>query len=51
MDMLALSFIPFLFFAIWLGLGIYVLMLVTRLVRAAERIAGALERNPPAGPI
>jgi hypothetical protein len=49
MGMLAAWFIPFLFLLIWLGVAVYVLMLVTRLVRAAERIAEALERNPPAG--
>ena len=47
MELLAMSFIPFLFFAIWLGGVIYVLVLVTRLTHAAERMAAALERNPP----
>ena len=46
-DMLAMSVVPFLFFAIWLGLVIYVVMLMTRLTRATERIADLMERNPP----
>jgi hypothetical protein len=47
MDMLAMWIMPFLFFAIWLGLAIYVLALMTRLTRATERIAASLEGNPP----
>jgi len=47
MKLLAMSFVPFLFFAIWLGVVIYVVALMTRLTRAAERIAASLERNPP----
>lgn len=47
MEMMVTSIFSFLFFAIWIGLGIYVLLLMTRLTRAAERIAVALERTPP----
>ncbi len=39
--------IPFLFFAIWLAPIVYLLVLMTRLTRAAERIASSLERNRP----
>jgi hypothetical protein len=47
MNVLAMSIVPFLFFMIWLGVVIYVLTLITRLTRAAERIAASMERNPP----
>lgn len=46
-DMWPMMVVPFVFFAIWLGVVIYVLMLATRLTRAAERIAISMERNPP----
>jgi hypothetical protein len=47
MNVLAMSIVPFLFFMISLGAVIYVLTLITRLTRAAERIAASMERNPP----
>ena len=50
MDMLAMSIMPLLFFAFWLGAAIFVVTLMTRLTRATERIAASLERNPP-GPM
>ncbi len=50
MDRLAMWIMPLLFFAIWLGVVIYVLTLATRLTRAAERIAASLERRQP-GPM
>ncbi len=49
MEMFA-TVVPLLFFAIWLGPIIYLLVLMTRLTRAAERIAASLDRNPP-GPM
>lgn len=45
MNMFA-TVVPLLFFAIWLAPVIYVLVLMTRLTRAAERVAAAMERNP-----
>lgn len=47
MEMLAISFVPFLVFLIWLALIAYVITLARRLIYAAERIAAALERNNP----
>ena len=47
MNTLAWSFVPFLFFIIWLGVVIYVLTLIRRLTRAVERIAASMERNVP----
>jgi hypothetical protein len=43
----ALSFVPFLFLLIWLGLILYVIVLATRLVTAVERIAGAMTEGLP----
>lgn len=45
MGFAALSFVPFLFTLIWLGVIVYVFTLGRRLVLAAERIATALERS------
>jgi hypothetical protein len=50
MNTLAMSIVPLMFFVVWLGVVIYVLTLVTRLTRATERIAAALERTGP-GPM
>ena len=47
MNTLVWSFLPFLFFIIWLGVVIYVLTLIRRLTRAVERIAASMERNLP----
>jgi hypothetical protein len=44
--MLAMSVVPFLFFVVWIGVVIYAITLLTRLTRATERIAAALDRNP-----
>jgi hypothetical protein len=40
-------FLAALYFCIWIGLGIYVLTLLSRFVRAHERMAAALERAAP----
>lgn len=40
-----LPIIPFLFGIVYLAVIVYVILLATRLVNAAERIAGALERR------
>lgn len=50
MNMVAMSLVPFLFFAVWLGVVIYVLTLLNRLTRATERIAASLDRTP-SGPL
>lgn len=50
MEMIAVSFVPFLVFLVWLALIAYVITLARRLVYAAERIATALERNRPGSP-
>jgi len=47
MNVVAMSIVPFLFFMTSLGVVIYVLTLITRVTRAAERIAASMERNPP----
>ena len=39
--------VPFLFFLIWLGVAIYVLLLATRLVHAVEEIARSMAGRPP----
>ena len=36
------SIIPFLFFIVWLGVIVYVILLGTRLVNAVEQIARAM---------
>jgi len=41
------NLIPFLFFAVWLALIGYVILLATRLVNAIEQIARALSERPP----
>lgn len=53
MEMLAVSFVPFLFLLLWLAVIFYAISLVRRLAFAAERIAAALERSRPdtAGPL
>ena len=47
MNTVAWSFLPFLFFIIWLGVVIYVFTLIRRLTHAVERIAASMERNLP----
>jgi uncharacterized BrkB/YihY/UPF0761 family membrane protein len=37
-----LSFVPFVFFILWLGIIVYVILLGTRLVNAVEQIARAM---------
>jgi predicted secreted protein len=46
----AMSFIPFLFFIVWLGVVVYVLLLGTRLVNAVEQIARAMTQHLPDAP-
>jgi hypothetical protein len=42
-----ISFLPFLFFILWLGAVVYVILLGTRLVNAVEQIARAMTQRPP----
>ncbi len=42
-----ISFIPFLFFILWLGAIVYVILLGTRLVNAVEQIARAMPQRSP----
>ena len=46
----ALSFIPFVFFIVWLGIIVYGLLLGTRLVNAVEQIARAMTERLPDSP-
>lgn len=39
--------VPMLFFVVWLGLIVYMIVLATRLVNAVEQIARSLTRQPP----
>ncbi len=41
------SVIPFLFFIVWLGGIVYVIVLATRLVNAVEQIARAVTQRLP----
>jgi hypothetical protein len=45
-----LSFLPMLFFLLWLALIAYVIVLATRLVSAVEQIARALTQRLPESP-
>ena len=45
-----LSFIPFVFFILWLGIIVYVTLLGTRLVNAVEQIARAMTERQPDSP-
>jgi len=42
--------LPTLFFLVWLGVVMYMIVLATRLVRGVERIARSLERDTKPGP-
>jgi hypothetical protein len=42
-----LSFIPFVFFIVWLGIIVYGLLLGMRLVNAVEQIARAMTERLP----
>ena len=44
------SFIPFVFFILWLGIVVYVILLGTRLVNAVEQIARAMTERLPDSP-
>ena len=46
----AVGMVPALFFLVWLGVVIYMIVLATRLVRGVERIARSLERDTRSGP-
>jgi len=45
-----LSFIPFVFFIVWLAVIVYGLLLGTRLVNAVEQIARAMTERLPDSP-
>ena len=45
-----LSLIPFVFFVLWLGIIVYVILLGTRLVTAVEQIARAITARLPDSP-
>ena len=42
---MAMSVLPLVFFVLWLSVVIYLIVMLTRLVRGVERIATAVERN------
>jgi hypothetical protein len=44
------AFLPFLVFLLWLGVIVYVLLLLTRLVNAVEQIARSLPQRLPDRP-